>query len=69
MSLEKGNLQNLLFDEPYNITHQMLRGLMGAFLKMDAVKQALMSDLLRSRFLEFMKTGAKIAGMGNVTEF
>ena len=50
-SLERGNLQNMLFAEPEKMTHQVLRGLVGGFLRLPPVNQALMSDSLRSRFL------------------
>ncbi len=50
-SLERGTLQNLLFDDPLKVSHQFLRGFVGGFLRLPSVKQALMSELLRSRFL------------------
>ena len=57
-SLEKGTLQNLLFDNPQSSSHAFLRGLVGGFLRLAPVKRALMSDTLRSRFLETLKKGA-----------
>jgi len=56
-SLERGTLQNLLFNNPQSVTHTFMRGFVGAFLKLPPVKKSLMSDTLRSRFLEFMKQG------------
>jgi len=56
-SLERGNLQNLLFTEPERIGHKFMRGFVGAFLKMPPVKKSLMSDTLRSSFLDFMRKG------------
>jgi ferredoxin len=61
-SLERGTLQNQLFDDPSRITHRFLRGLVGGFLRLPPVKQALMSDLLRSRFLSMMKSGVQKQG-------
>jgi len=58
-SLERGTLQNQLFNDPQSISHKFLRGFIGGFLRIPPVKQALMSDLLRSRFLSVMKTGAQ----------
>jgi Pyruvate/2-oxoacid:ferredoxin oxidoreductase delta subunit len=55
--LERGTLQNLLFNNPQSITHTFMRGFVGAFLKLPPMKKSLMSDGLRSRFLEFMKRG------------
>ena len=55
-------MQNQLFDDPNRITHRFLRGLVGGFLRLPPVKQALMSDLLRSRFLNVMKSGVQKQG-------
>ena len=60
--LEKGTLQHQLFSDPRSKTHQFMRGFVGGFLRLDSVKKALMSDLLRSRFLSFMKAGARLQG-------
>jgi Na+-translocating ferredoxin:NAD+ oxidoreductase RNF subunit RnfB len=57
-SLERGTLQNQLFPEPDNMTHTFMRGFVGGFLKLQPVKAALMSDMLRSRFLETMQKGS-----------
>ncbi len=56
-SLERGTLQNQLFDDPQSRTQQALRGIVGGFLRLPPVKQALMSDQLRSRFLASLKRG------------
>jgi Na+-translocating ferredoxin:NAD+ oxidoreductase RNF subunit RnfB len=61
-SLERGTVQNQLFDDPTRITHQFMRGFLGAFFKLPAVKKAVMSDLLRSTFLRTVKVGAKLQG-------
>jgi hypothetical protein len=61
-SLERGTLQNQLFDDPQSVTHQFLRGLVGGFLRLPPVKQALMSDRLRSTFLAALKAGAQKQG-------
>ena len=56
--LERGTLQNQLFNDPQSISHKFLRGFFGGFLRIPPVKQALMSDMLRSRFLNVMRAGA-----------
>ena len=56
-SLERGTLQNLLFDNPQNTGHKFMRGLVGGFLRLPPVKKALMSDGLRSRFLSGLQRG------------
>jgi len=55
-ALERGTLQNLLFAEPQQITHKFMRGFVGGFLRLTPVKKALMSDALRSSFLEKLKS-------------
>ena len=62
--LERGTLQNQLFDDPNSITQQALRRIVGGFLRLTPVKRALMSDALRSRFLGAMKAGAGMLGRG-----
>jgi ferredoxin len=66
--LERGTLQNQLFDDPSSKTQAFLRGLVGGFLRLAPVKQALMSDVLRSRFLAAMTMGATALGKGSFTE-
>ncbi len=61
-SLEKGTLHNQIFGDPHSITHKMMRGFLGGFLRLPPVKKALMSDMLRSTFLSSMKIGVKIIG-------
>lgn len=66
--LEKGTLQNQIFDNPHSVTQKVMRGFLGGFLRLPPVKKALMSDMLRSSFLSSMKMGAKMLGKGWVTE-
>jgi ferredoxin len=66
--LERGTLQNQLFDDPSSKTQAFMRGLLGGFLRLPPVKQALMSDTLRSRFLSAMKTGATKQGKARLTK-
>jgi len=56
--LERGTLQNMLFSNPQSVTHTFMRGVLGGFLRLLPVKKALMSDTLRSSFLNAMKRGA-----------
>jgi len=53
--LERGTLQNQIFKEPHNMSHSFMRGFIGGFLKLPPVKKALMSDMLRSSFLDYME--------------
>lgn len=61
-SLDRGTLQNQIFDNPKSMTNSSMRGLLGAFLKLSPVKKALMSNTLRSSFLKSMETGVKLQG-------
>ncbi len=67
-SLERDTLQHQIFGSPQNMTQKMVKGLVGGFLKLKPVKKALMSDTLRSSFLNTMKEGVKKQGKGWVTE-
>jgi len=66
--LERGTLQNQLFDNPQSLTQKVMRGLVGGFLRLPPVKKALMSDLLRSSFLASMRVGTKMQGKGWLLE-
>ncbi|MCK5242362.1 4Fe-4S binding protein [bacterium] len=57
--LERGTLQNQIFDNPQSITEKTMRAVLGAFLNLPAVKRSLMSNTLRSVFLSTMKSGIK----------
>jgi len=57
--LERGTLQNQLFNDPQKVSHKLLRGFIGGFLRLTPVKQAIMSDMMRSKFLNVMKAGAQ----------
>ena len=61
--LERGTLQNQLFDDPASLSHKAMRGIVGGFLRLSPVKKALMTDTLRSRFLATMAGAAKSSGV------
>ncbi len=63
-SLERGTLQNQIFDNSESITHRTMQSIVGAFLNLNPVKKALMSDTLRSTFLSSLRTGVKLQGKG-----
>jgi Fe-S-cluster-containing hydrogenase component 2 len=67
-ALERGTLQNQLFDDPGSKSQAFVRGIVGGFLWLPPVKRALMSDALRSRFLGAMKKGAAMQGKQRMTE-
>ncbi|WP_031482755.1 4Fe-4S dicluster domain-containing protein [Maridesulfovibrio frigidus] len=55
-SLERGTLQNLIFDNPNSRSESFMRAVVGGFLKLSPVKKGLMSEALRSRFLDAIKS-------------
>jgi ferredoxin len=66
--LERGTLQNQIFDDPNRLTHSVMRAILGAFLRLPPAKKALMSDALRSRFLGTMKAGVSRQGKADILE-
>ncbi|KAF1086218.1 NADH dehydrogenase subunit I [Sporotomaculum syntrophicum] len=66
--LEKGTLQNYLFDNPGAVTHQVMRGVLGGILRLSPVKKALVGDLFCSVFIKTLTTGVKLTGRGWITE-
>jgi hypothetical protein len=66
--LERGTLQYQLFDNPASTTHAFARALLGGFLRLPPVKRALMSDALRSRFLDALRGAAVRQGKGAMLE-
>ena len=56
--LERGTLEHQLFGNPEKITQKVIKGFIGGFLKLPPVKRALLSETLRSSFLNAMKKGA-----------
>jgi formate hydrogenlyase subunit 6/NADH:ubiquinone oxidoreductase subunit I len=67
-SLERGTLQNQIFDNPQSISQRFMRGFVGGFLRLPPVKAALMSDVLRSSFLNAMTNGIRKQGKEWITE-
>jgi hypothetical protein len=52
MAIERGKLQNLIFDNQVLWSHRAMAAVLGAILKLPPVKQALASEQLKSRYLE-----------------
>ena len=66
-SLERGTLQNLIFDNPQSQSQGFMRALVGGFLRLTPVKQALMSRALRSTFLAWLSGTARRRGHEDIT--
>jgi ferredoxin len=52
MAVERGKLQNLIFDNQVLASHRALAALLGAVLKLPPVKRAMASEQMKSRYLE-----------------
>ncbi|MFC1619209.1 4Fe-4S dicluster domain-containing protein [Candidatus Neomarinimicrobiota bacterium] len=52
MAIERGKLQNLIFDNQVLRSHRALAALLGAILKLPPIKQILASQQVKSRYLE-----------------
>jgi NAD-dependent dihydropyrimidine dehydrogenase PreA subunit len=55
--LERGTLHHQIFGHPERVTQKIMKGLVGGFLKLPLVQKSLMSEKLRSSFLDSMKKG------------
>lgn len=56
MAIERGCLQNLIFDNRVLWNHRALAAVLGAILRLPSLKQALASQQVKSRYLEFLVT-------------
>ena len=52
MAIERGKLQNLVFDNQVLWIHRALAGVLGVILKLPPLKQALAIKQVKSRYLE-----------------
>lgn len=52
MAIERGNFQDLLFDNRALFSHRAMAAVLGAILKLPPIKQALASHQIKSRYLE-----------------
>ncbi len=52
MNLERGRIQNLIFDDEAGLTSKFMNRLLGAMLKLPPVKKALAKEQIQSRFID-----------------
>jgi len=52
MAIERGKLQNLIFDNQVLWSHRAMAGVLGVILKLPPIKQVMASKQLKSRYLE-----------------
>ncbi|GAK61451.1 4Fe-4S ferredoxin iron-sulfur binding domain protein [Candidatus Vecturithrix granuli] len=60
MAIERGMLQNLIFDNQALLSHRAMAAILGVILKLPPIKQAMASKQMKSRYLETLITRLKI---------
>lgn len=60
MAIERGMLQDLIFDNQALASHRAMAAILGVILKLPPIKQALASKQMKSRYLEALITRLKI---------
>ena len=58
MAIERGKLQNLIFDNQILFSHRAVAALLGAILRLPPVKRVMASQQLKSRYLERLAAGS-----------
>jgi ferredoxin len=60
MAIERGMLQNLIFDNQALWNHRAMAAILGVILKLPPIKQALASKQMKSRYLEYVISRTKV---------
>ncbi|OGD24300.1 MAG: (Fe-S)-binding protein [Candidatus Aminicenantes bacterium RBG_13_63_10] len=60
MAIERGKLQNLIFDNQALLSHRAMAAVLGVILKLPPLKQALASKQMKSRYLETLIARLKL---------
>jgi ferredoxin len=60
MAIERGDLQNLIFDNRVLWNHRALAAVLGAVLRLPPIKQAMASQQVKSRYMEYLVTHVKL---------
>jgi len=61
MAIERGNLQNLIFDNRVLWNHRALAALLGVVLRLPPIQQVLANRQVKSRYLEYLITHIRIS--------
>jgi hypothetical protein len=56
MSIERGDLQNLIFDNRVLWNHRALAALLGVILRLPPIKQVVASQQIKSNYMEALIT-------------
>ncbi len=60
MAIERGDLQNLIFDNHVLWNHRALAAVLGVVLRLPPIKQAMASRQVKSRYLEYLIAHVKV---------
>jgi ferredoxin len=60
MAIERGKLQNLIFDNQALLSHRAMAAVLGVILKLPPLKQAMASKYMKSRYLEALIARLKL---------
>jgi ferredoxin len=60
MAIERGNLQNLIFDNRVLWNHRALAAVLGVILRLPPIKQIMASRQVKSRYMEYLVTKLNI---------
>ena len=60
MAIERGDLQNLIFDNRVLWNHRALAAVLGVLLRLPPLKQVMATRQVKSRYLEYLVTHIKI---------
>jgi ferredoxin len=60
MAIERGKLQNLVFDNRALVSHRAMAAILGAILKMPPMKQIMASRQMKSKYLEALLNRVKV---------
>jgi hypothetical protein len=59
MAIERGKLQDLLFDNRALASHRAMAAILGVILKLPPLKQAMASQQMKSRYLDNLLSSRK----------
>lgn len=68
MAIERGKLQNLIFDNRALFSHRAMAALLGVISKLPPLKQALASRQMKSRYLENLLARVPAASLRDVRQ-
>ncbi len=60
MAIERGKLQELIFDNQVLFSHRALAAVLGVILKLPPIKQVLATDQIKSRYTEYLVNRASV---------